>query len=53
MLLPAQQFPVIIVGKRVIFHWSAVENGETKGGERTADMGADRYGGGRSPNPWH
>ena len=50
VLLPAQQFSVIIVGKRVIFHGSAEENGETKEGERTVDMGADRWR--RWPNPW-
>ena len=49
VLLPAQQFPVIIVGKRVIFHGSAEENGETKEGERTVDMGADRWR--RRPKP--
>ena len=43
VLLPTQQFPVIIVGKRVILHRSAEENRETKERERTAEMGVDRW----------
>ena len=50
VLLPAHQFRVIIVGKRVIFHGSAEANGEIKEGEERVDMEADRW---RIwPNPW-
>ena len=42
VILPAHQFCVIIVGKRVIYiPGSAEENGEIKEGEEMADMGAD------------
>ena len=50
VLLPAQQFHVTIVGKRVISHGSAEENGEIKEGEVMADMEADRWR--KWPNPW-
>ena len=50
VLLPAHQFRVIIVGKRVIFHGSAEENREIKEGEEMVDMEEDRW---RIwPNPW-
>ena len=41
VIIPAHQFHVIIVGKRVIYPGSAEENGEIKKGEEMADMGAD------------
>ena len=41
--VPAPQFCVTTVGKRVIFHGNAEENGETREGERMAVMEADRW----------
>ena len=43
VIIPAHQFHVIIVGKRVIYPRSAEENGEIKEGVEIADMGADRW----------
>ena len=50
VLLPNHSFRVIILGKRVIFHGSAEENGEIKEGEGMADREVDRWR--RWPNPW-
>ena len=41
--IPTPQFPVIIAGKRVIYHENLGENGGTRGGEETVDMVADRW----------
>ena len=41
-LIPAPQIHVTTVGKRVIFHRNVEENGETREGERMADMEADK-----------
>ena len=41
--IPTPQFPVIIAGKRVIYHENVGENGGTRGGEETADMVVDRW----------
>ena len=43
MLIPAHQFHVIIVGKRVIFHGSAEENVGIKEAEGMANMEVDKW----------
>ena len=40
--VPAPQFCVTTARKRVIFHGNVEENGETKEGEKMADMEADK-----------
>jgi len=43
VIIPAHQFHVIMVGKRAILPGNAEENVETKEGEGTMDMEADRW----------
>jgi len=43
VIIPAHQFHVIIVGKRAILPGNAEENVETKEGDGTMDMEANRW----------